>query len=146
MIIAFIAIITENLIKSLAAINIFSVLFPIFVIIHDRQLPRIKGRKEYLILKLIKFFYILIYWCQMIILYLIYISEPLITEAQNFEEEKIFLLKEKNGIHLKAKNREISEITQLFLFIVNLNVLIYPFLACIYSKLIFYNLSKPMTR
>jgi hypothetical protein len=59
---AFNVIASGNWKTSMAAVNIFSAFLPVIVIIYDRQLPRIRGRKEFALLSIIKFFYVCFYW------------------------------------------------------------------------------------
>lgn len=71
---AFNVIASGNINTSMAAVNIFSITLPLIVILYDMQLPRIKGRKEYMAFSLIKFFYTCLYWGQMLALGLAYRS------------------------------------------------------------------------
>jgi hypothetical protein len=58
----------------------------------------------------------------------------------------MFLLQNENQSSGMVYDRHILRITEIILINVNIHILVYPILACIYSKLIFYYLSRPMTR
>ena len=77
MLIAFNVIATYQLKSSLHAINIYSLLIPVFVVFYDQQLPRINGKKEHAIFKYLKFVYIGLYYIQILILLLSYFNGPI---------------------------------------------------------------------
>ena len=51
-----------------------------------------------------------------------------------------------NDFQKEVYQREMLDITKFILINVNVHVLVYPIFACIYSKLIYYKLSVPMSR
>ena len=74
----------------LKAINIYSVVLPIFVMAYDSQIPKLLGRQEHKIPKIAKYTYVTIYWTLMIIVILFYCNDPkmdVLVQKEVFQEK-----------------------------------------------------------
>jgi hypothetical protein len=60
----------------LKSLNIYSVCLPIFVLLYDCKLQKLKGRKEFWFLKFVKIFYIITYWALMAAVFSLFLRDP----------------------------------------------------------------------
>lgn len=132
--------------QPLLALNFYSILLPIFVVLYDNLLPWVLNRQELLMLAISKYLFIIGYWGLMVSTAWFFFSDPI--EEGTFYKTKAYgryrssryssnsTSSSEKVAYTKKYTRE-SDNTKTLIAFANFIITMYPIAASVYSKCIY---------
>lgn len=133
--------------QPLLALNFYSILLPIFVVLYDNLLPWVLNRQEILLLAISKYLCIIVYWGLMVMTAWFFFSDPI--EEGTFYRTKAYgryrssryvknsTSSSSEKVAYTKKYTKESDTTKTLIALANVIITLYPIAASIYSKSIY---------